>query len=265
MAASVSFTRGTSAVRTWACTCCSWVAAAWVRRDAGSKYLFNAAIAVASDGRFLVGPDKGVLSPALLMKYSEPLPGLPPCTGTVTLVALAGTITSGMITLSGISVVTSTSRPPLVAVTGGFLLGKIELGGALVALPAQASQISLGLGGLLVQGVQVAGPAYGELLDHWGDDFLRHGCDLKHTIRLILNSRAYQLRYDPAMEDRFDVAKLEAQAASTTMWRPVRPKVLVMSPASAEVMVPVPPSSVRRSLTITQRPLRRRWTWGSPG
>ncbi|HEX5614716.1 MAG TPA: MaoC/PaaZ C-terminal domain-containing protein [Acidimicrobiia bacterium] len=33
----------------------------------------------------------------------------------------------------------------------------------------------LGLGGLLVQGVQVAGPAYGELLDEWGDDFLRHG------------------------------------------------------------------------------------------
>lgn len=33
----------------------------------------------------------------------------------------------------------------------------------------------LGLGGLLVQGVQVAGPAYGVLLDEWGDDFLAHG------------------------------------------------------------------------------------------
>ena len=34
------------------------------------------------------------LSPALLVKNSEPLPGLPPCTGTVTLVRPAGTITS---------------------------------------------------------------------------------------------------------------------------------------------------------------------------
>jgi len=33
----------------------------------------------------------------------------------------------------------------------------------------------LGLGGLLVQGVQVAGPAYGLLLDEWGDDFLTGG------------------------------------------------------------------------------------------
>ena len=32
-----------------------------------------------------------------------------------------------------------------------------------------------GLPGLVAQGVQVAGPAYGMLLDAWGEDFLAHG------------------------------------------------------------------------------------------
>jgi acyl dehydratase len=34
---------------------------------------------------------------------------------------------------------------------------------------------NLGLPGLVAQGLQVAGPAYAELLDVWGDDFLAHG------------------------------------------------------------------------------------------
>jgi len=33
----------------------------------------------------------------------------------------------------------------------------------------------LGLPGLVAQGMQVVGPAYGLLLDAWGDDFLAHG------------------------------------------------------------------------------------------
>ena len=33
----------------------------------------------------------------------------------------------------------------------------------------------LGLPGLVAQGVQVAGPAYGECLDTWGEEFLAHG------------------------------------------------------------------------------------------
>ena len=38
----------------------------------------------------------------------------------------------------------------------------------------------LGLPGLVAQGMQVAGPAYGLLLDQWGEDFLAHGeVDLK--------------------------------------------------------------------------------------
>jgi Protein of unknown function (DUF1549)/Protein of unknown function (DUF1553) len=42
-----------------------------------------------------------------------------------------------------------------------------------------------------------------ELLDWLAYDFMEHGCDLKHTIRLILTSRTYQLRYDPQLADRF--------------------------------------------------------------
>jgi acyl dehydratase len=38
-----------------------------------------------------------------------------------------------------------------------------------------AEATSLGLPGLVAQGVQVAGPAYGVLLDAWGEDFLAHG------------------------------------------------------------------------------------------
>jgi hypothetical protein len=37
--------------------------------------------------------------------------------------------------------------------------------------------------------------------------FQRHGYDLKHSIRLILTSRTYQLRYDPLLEDHFDLSQ----------------------------------------------------------
>jgi len=39
--------------------------------------------------------------------------------------------------------------------------------------PDEAAE--LGLPGLVAQGMQVAGPAYGLLLDEWGDEFLEHG------------------------------------------------------------------------------------------
>ncbi|MEW6305402.1 MAG: PSD1 and planctomycete cytochrome C domain-containing protein [Verrucomicrobiota bacterium] len=47
------------------------------------------------------------------------------------------------------------------------------------------------------------------LLDWLADDFMRHDFDLKHTIRLILTSRAYQLRYHAALEDYYDSAHPE--------------------------------------------------------
>ena len=49
-----------------------------------------------------------------------------------------------------------------------------------------------------------------ELLDWLADDFTRHGYDLQHTIRLILTSRTYQLRYDPQLEDHLALDKPSA-------------------------------------------------------
>ena len=46
-----------------------------------------------------------------------------------------------------------------------------------------------------------------ELLEWLAHDFIAHGCDLKHTIRLILTSQTYQLRYDPELADHFARAK----------------------------------------------------------
>jgi hypothetical protein len=49
----------------------------------------------------------------------------------------------------------------------------------------------------------VAQPA---LLDWLARDFVEHGCDLQHTIRVIMTSRTYQLPYEPKWADRFDPA-----------------------------------------------------------
>jgi len=49
-------------------------------------------------------------------------------------------------------------------------------------------------------------PSHPELLNWLAYDFMEHGYNLKHTIRLILTSRTYQLQYDPAREDHFDVS-----------------------------------------------------------
>ncbi|HVA46958.1 MAG TPA: DUF1549 and DUF1553 domain-containing protein [Pirellulales bacterium] len=45
-----------------------------------------------------------------------------------------------------------------------------------------------------------------DLLAWLAYDFVEHGCDLKHTVRLILSSRTYQHRYDSSLEDHFDAA-----------------------------------------------------------
>ncbi|BDI30793.1 hypothetical protein CCAX7_28440 [Capsulimonas corticalis] len=49
-------------------------------------------------------------------------------------------------------------------------------------------------------------PSHPQLLNWLADDFMRHGYDLKHTIRLILTSRTYQLRYDPTVADTYSAS-----------------------------------------------------------
>jgi acyl dehydratase len=45
---------------------------------------------------------------------------------------------------------------------------------------------ALGLPGLVAQGMQVAGAAYAELLDAWGDEFLDHGETELHFVGTVL-------------------------------------------------------------------------------
>ena len=49
-------------------------------------------------------------------------------------------------------------------------------------------------------------PSHPELLDWLADDFMRHGYDVKRTIRLILTSRTYQLRYNPKLADTWSAS-----------------------------------------------------------
>lgn len=48
-------------------------------------------------------------------------------------------------------------------------------------------------------------PSHPELLEWLAYDFMANGYDIKHTMRLILTSRTYQMKYDPALEDVYDV------------------------------------------------------------
>jgi acyl dehydratase len=45
---------------------------------------------------------------------------------------------------------------------------------------------ALGLPGLVAQGVHVAGPAYGALLDTWGEEFLAHGAIDVRFVGMVL-------------------------------------------------------------------------------
>jgi len=63
----------------------------------------------------------------------------------------------------------------------------------------------LGLPGLVAQGTQVAGPAYGLLLDEWGDDFVAHGeLELKF-VGMVVDGQTV----DAAVVIEGDAAELE--------------------------------------------------------
>ena len=55
---------------------------------------------------------------------------------------------------------------------------------------------SLGLPGLVAQGLQVAGPAYGLLLNEWGDEFLAHGEIELRFVGVVLAGSEISARVD---------------------------------------------------------------------
>jgi acyl dehydratase len=59
-----------------------------------------------------------------------------------------------------------------------------------------ATSEGLGLPGLVAQGVQAAGPAYGVLLDAWGEDFLAHGEIEMRFVGLVLAGDTVAARVD---------------------------------------------------------------------
>jgi acyl dehydratase len=54
----------------------------------------------------------------------------------------------------------------------------------------------LSLPGLVAQGTQVAGPAYGLLLDAWGEEFLEHGEIEMRFVGLVLAGETVDARVD---------------------------------------------------------------------
>jgi acyl dehydratase len=57
---------------------------------------------------------------------------------------------------------------------------------------------ALGLPGLVAQGVQAAGPAYGLLLDAWGDEFLEHGVIEMRFVGMVLAGHTIVASVDDA-------------------------------------------------------------------
>jgi acyl dehydratase len=70
---------------------------------------------------------------------------------------------------------------------------------------------ALGYTRLVAQGMQVAGPAYGLLLDVWGDEFLAHGSiDLKF-VSAVTDGETVEATVDA----RADTATLEVENTSS--------------------------------------------------
>jgi acyl dehydratase len=59
-----------------------------------------------------------------------------------------------------------------------------------------AISADLQLPGLVAQGVQAAGPAYGALLDAWGEEFLAHGEIEMRFVGIVLSGDTVDARID---------------------------------------------------------------------
>ena len=75
-----------------------------------------------------------------------------------------------------------------------------------------AMSTALALPGLVAQGVQAAGPAYGLLLDAWGDEFLAHGEIEMRFVGVVLAGDRVEARV--AVDDSGDAATFEVDNAT---------------------------------------------------
>lgn len=74
-----------------------------------------------------------------------------------------------------------------------------------------AMSSDLQLPGLVAQGVQAAGPAYGLLLDLWGEEFLEHGEIEMQFVGLVLAGATVEARIDATGDEAsFEVANTTA-------------------------------------------------------
>jgi acyl dehydratase len=90
-----------------------------------------------------------------------------------------------------------------------------------------ATSDALGLPGLVAQGVQVAGPAYAELLDAWGEDFLARGIVDMKFVGVVLADTTVQARVeidgDHATFEVRDVGADRVAVVGAAELRPERP------------------------------------------
>jgi acyl dehydratase len=60
---------------------------------------------------------------------------------------------------------------------------------------------ALGYERLIAQGMQVAGPAYGLLLDAWGEEFLAHGSFELKFVGVATDGETVEARVEPGVDD----------------------------------------------------------------
>jgi acyl dehydratase len=64
---------------------------------------------------------------------------------------------------------------------------------------------------LVAQGTQVAGPAYGVLLDEWGEEFLAHGTIDMKFVGITSDGETVEARVEPRTDDAtFEVENLSS-------------------------------------------------------
>lgn len=95
----------------------------------------------------------------------------------------------------------------------GELLRAYSRRGNFHADPDEAAR--LGLPGLVAQGMQVAAPAFGLLLDEWGDDFLAHGIIELKFVGMVVEGETVVAVVDTDASDATIDATITVTSAAT--------------------------------------------------